>query len=348
MKHTAGYAKPRRITASRRPVRTRLNLQRRPNREPADELEDRQKQTFWKWVLLIALLHVLAILGVYLFFEFSPATKPPQDFITLLPPGDTVKGTAGVQQAHRIGANTPAAPAHHAAPPPPASALATPPAPKVVAPPPVVKPPPPPPILNETAPPIAPVKLASPKPARPPKPKVKIDLHEVVRTDAAATEPPKKPAKHHAKKPVKNPDDSQDEADSSPDNTGLSKEQIAEKLGEKLNASGVKDAIKSGASGSDHGKDNPFGEFYALLHDQVMELWTLPNQVDDAAVNPVVEIHVERDGRVSPELVRLTRSSGNQAYDDSALQAAKNLGYLREPLPDGCPPDISITFKPNR
>jgi protein TonB len=283
-------------------------------------LEDRQKQTFWKWVLLIALLHVLAILGVYLFFEFSPATKPPQDFITLLPPGDTVKGTAGVQQAHRIGANTPAAPAHHAAPPPPASALATPPAPKVVAPPPVVKPPP------------------------PPKPKVKIDLHEVVRTDAAATDPPKKPAKHHAK----NPDDSQDEADSSPDNTGLSKEQIAEKLGEKLNASGVKDAIKSGASGSDHGKDNPFGEFYALLHDQVMELWTLPNQVDDAAVNPVVEIHVERDGRVPPELVRLTRSSGNQAYDDSALQAAKNLGYLREPLPDGCPPDISITFKPNR
>ena len=70
MKHTAGYAKPRRMTAP--PRRVRLNLQRRPKPEPEDEVEERQKRSFWKWVLLIALLHVLVILGVCVFFLFSP------------------------------------------------------------------------------------------------------------------------------------------------------------------------------------------------------------------------------------------------------------------------------------
>ncbi len=342
MKHTAGYAKPRRMTAP--PRRTRLDLQRRPKPEPEDDIGQQQNKTFWKWVLLVALLHVAVILGTYVFVLFAPPAKPPEQFITLLPPGDTVKGTPGIQEARKVGATTHAAPAHHAAPPPPTPAVET---PRVVTPPAAVKPPPIP-IMKDNAPPIVPAKPVPPKPATPPKPKVKVDLEEVVRSDAAATDPTPKPAKHHAKKPVKKPDDAQDDAESSPDNTGLSKEEIAAKLGEKLNASGVKDALKSGASGSDHGKDNSFGEFYAMVHDQVMEQWTLPNQVDDAAVNPVVEIHVEKDGHVPPELVHLVTSSGNQAYDDSALQAAEHLGYLREPLPDGCPPDISITFKPNR
>jgi outer membrane biosynthesis protein TonB len=338
MKHTAGYAKPRRITTPLR--RTRLNLQRRPKPDPEDELEQRQKSTFWKWVLLVALLHVLVILGVCFYFLIVPAPKPPAQFISLLPPGEMVKGTPGAQQAHKVGANTPAAPAHHAAPPPPPAAV-VPPTPQPVAPPAVVKPPPPTPIIKETAPPIAPVKPVIPKPAKP-KPKVKVDLHEVERTDTAETP---KPAKHHAKKPVKNPDDSPDDTESSPDNTGLSKEQIAEKLGDKLNASGSRNATKSGKEGSPNGTENRFQDFYNLIAQQVHDEWNSPMTPVD--VEPVVHIHVERDGRVPAEDVYLISSSGDPSYDDAAVQTVKRLGYLHEPLPDGCPPDIKINFNPN-
>jgi TonB family protein len=127
----------------------------------------------------------------------------------------------------------------------------------------------------------------------------------------------------------------------------LSKEQIAAKLGEKLDAAGVKNAVKPGTSGSTDSRANPFADFYASIRDQAMNQWQSPNLSDANAVDPIVHIHVEKDGRVPTESVRLLQSSGNPAYDDSAIAAAKSLGYLHEPLPDGCPPDISITFKPN-
>jgi TonB family protein len=79
-----------------------------------------------------------------------------------------------------------------------------------------------------------------------------------------------------------------------------------------------------------------------------MSQWQSPNLADETAVNPIVQIHVEKDGRVPAESAHLIQSSGNASYDDSALAAAKNLGYLHEPLPDGCPPDIPITFKLTR
>jgi len=84
-----------------------------------------------------------------------------------------------------------------------------------------------------------------------------------------------------------------------------------------------------------------------MIHDQVMSQWQSPNISDENTVNPIVQIYVEKDGRVPPESVHLVQSSGNTVYDDSAVAAAKSLGYLHEPLPDGCPPDISIIFKPN-
>jgi hypothetical protein len=337
MKHTAGYAKPRRVIAPTRS--SRLNLQRRPKPEPEDGIDSRQEGQFWKWVIFVAALHILVIGGAYLFFLLSPTAKPEDHFMSLLPPGDTVKGTLGVQQAHKLGANTPAAPSHHAAPPPPAAAAPS--TPKVVTPPPVVKPPPTQ-IIKENAPPITPVKPSRPKPA-PSKPKVKVDLHLV---DGPATdEPTPKPAKHHAKKPEKHTEESQDDAESSPDNTGLTKEQIAEKLGDKLNASGSKNAIKSGKSGAPDGHENKFGEFYDLIGQQVHEEWNSP--MTPADTDPIVGIHVERDGHVPPESVHLIRSSGDSTYDQAALDTVKRLGYLHEPLPDGCPPDISLDFKPN-
>jgi outer membrane biosynthesis protein TonB len=321
MKHPAGYAKPRRLAAPRK--RVRLDLKRRPSPGPEDELGAQQKSSFWKWVGLVALLHVVIIGLVYLVYETASVPKPPEQFISLLPEGDVVKGAAGTQEAHKLGPTTPAPAAHHASTPPPIA----------------------PPIPSQTLPP-KPVVKTDTTPPKPTPPKVKVDL-----TLADAPTPVTKPKPHHKKPVVKTADNSQaqdHEAAAKPDSAGLSKEQIAEKLGEKLDASGVKNAVKSGTSGSANSHANSFADFYASIRDQVMSQWESPNLTDETAVNPIVEIHVEKDGRVPPESVHLIQSSGNLTYDDSAVAAAKGLGYLHEPLPDGCNPDIPITFKLTR
>jgi TonB family protein len=172
---------------------------------------------------------------------------------------------------------------------------------------------------------------------------VKVDLHLADAPSTADDKPVTKP-KHHVKKPVDKPADDDTESADSP---GLSKEEIAARLGEKSDEAGVRNATKTGTSGAADGHANQFADFYASIHDQVMNLWQSPNVADQNAINPIVHIYVEKDGRVPPESVHLIQSSGNPAIDDSAVSAAKNLGYLHEPLPNGCPPDISITFKPN-
>jgi TonB family protein len=332
MKPTAGYAKPRRLATPRSAIprkKTRLNLQRRPKPEPEDGIETGQKSNFWKWVILVALLHLIAIGLVYFIYESVPSAKPPEQFISLLPQGDVVKGSPGLQEAHKAGPTTAASVQHHTAPPPPTPAAKIAPPPKPMTPPPVLRP-------DATT-----AALDKPTPKPPPKPpKVKVDLHL-----ADAPTPPVKP-KHHPKKPVEKP--TNDEDSDTADSTGLSKEEIAARLGEKTDEAGVKNAVKTGTSGSTNAQPNSFSDFYAAIRDQVMSQWESPNLTDETAVNPIVEIHVEKDGRVPVESVHLIQSSGNSTYDDSALTAAKNLGYLHEPLPDGCPPDIPITFKLTR
>jgi TonB family protein len=347
MKHPAGSVTPRRLRAPKTAPKkkVRLDLKRRPQPAPEEEVGQRKRSQFRKWVLLVALLHVLAITLFYLVYESAPAVKPPQEFISLLPEGDVVKGTPGAQEAHKVGPSTPAPSVHHTSPPPPAHTV-QPPKPMAQKPP-TPKPIPPKTELKMDAPSLEPVKpVTPPKPVESKPPKIKVDLSKL--EDAPTTADTPKPK--HIKKPAAKTDDStdQDEAETTHKTSGLSKDEIAAKLGEKLDAAGTRNATKTGASGSPDAHPNAFADFYAMIRDQVMSQWESPNLADETAVNPIVQIHVEKDGRVPPESVHLIQSSGNPTYDDSAVAAAKNLGYLHEPLPDGCPPDIPITFKLTR
>jgi TonB family protein len=347
MKLPSSYAPPRRLTG-KKPVR--LDLRRVTPRSPDDELIVPRKSTFWKWFGLVALLHLLAI-GIFgWLYEVSPTPKPSEQFISLLPEGDVVKGTPGAQQAPKVGATTPA-PSVHAAPPP----LSPAPLVKPVIPPtrtadiPMPKPLPPKPMVIK---PDAPL-VAQDKPVTPPRPKVKVDLTQLVKGPAVADDKPVIKPKPHSKKRVvatttDDADTSDQNAASNPDSHGLSREQVAQELGRKLQAAGINDAVKIGPSGAAHSQANSFADFYASIRDQVMNKWQHPNQLNDSAVNPIVQIHVEKDGRVPPESVTLVKSSGDAIYDDSALTAARSLGYLLQPLPDGCPADIPITFKLTR
>jgi TonB family protein len=339
MKQPAGHVRVRR-TVPKKPVQ--LNL-RRSSIPEEDDLDERPSN-FWKWFALVFFLHVVGFIILLLVFR-NNSTPPPTQFISLLPAGDVAKGTPGTQAAPKLGPTTPA-PSHSASATPPPAAPPTPETakPKLhhLHPTPVKLPP----ILKDDAPPVEPV--VKPTPPTPVKPKVKVDLSHLVDAPDADQPPPKLKPKPHSKKMVRPPDDSPDNNTSNPNSAGLSKEEVASRLGEKLKAAGVDQGVATGASGSPNSKANPYADFYAALRDQVMNKWAIPNLSDETAVDPVVRIHVEKDGRVPPESVTLERSSNNQVYDDSALAAARSIGYTLQPLPDGCPPDISITFKPNR
>jgi TonB family protein len=347
MKPTTGSPRPRRTVAPKPRKKVRLDLKRRPEPERGPDFDTEKKSNFWKWVAVVALLHLLVIGIVCFIYQMTPAPKPVEPFMSLLPQGDVVKGTADAQEAHKLGPTT-AAPTvhHHTSSTPPAAVkpptpVTPPPKPKLLLPPPVIQPPSQltPATLNKPEPP----KPPTPKPT-PPKPKVKVDL---TLADAPDTDKPVKP-KTHPKKQVEKPSEEKDDTPDHLDSSGLSKEQIAAKLGDKLDSAGVKQATETGRSGEQNGHPNNFSDFYASIRDQVMSQWQSPNLADETAVNPIVQIHVEKDGRVPAESVHLVQSSGNPTYDDSAVATAKNLGYLHQPLPEGCPPDIPITFKLTR
>jgi TonB family protein len=355
MKSSAGYDQPRRPASGRRPVRLDLRpTKRRPS--PEEEIARAQKSSFWMWFALVALFHLVLIVCLALFFR-AKMTPPPEPFISLMPNGDTVKGTPGAQKAPKVGPTTTAPTVvHHTA----SAAPPTPPAPEPPPQPAVVQPMPQPILHPEMiAPGPAHVVQNKRKPAKPvpPKPKVKVDLHLVERpvADVADTPPAPTPAKPKPKHPVKKPvakdvlgDDADiDRAMADPENRGLSRAEIAAKLGDKLDAEGVAHADKIGPSGVANAQSSPFQDFYNSIREQITDKWQVPNQDDAQATDPVVQIHVEKDGRVPPESVVLLHSSGNQAIDDSALAAARSMGYTLEPLPDGCPPDISINLQLN-
>jgi TonB family protein len=334
MKSPAGKPRARR-PAQRKPVQ--LDLRRTPTWPEEDETTEQSDSHFWRWFAVVLLLHVVIFVILLAFFHHRPA--PPEQFISLLPPGEVVKGTPGPATAPKVAPTAPA-PSHSApaADTPPPKPLA-PHHPKVVQPP---NPKPPPIITEQAKAPAPPVK------AKPKLPKIKVDLTLQDAPDAdepAPTPAPKIKPKHHPKKPAKPVDDSANAAAAvDSDTQGLSREEVAQKLGDKLSASGVEHADKTGADGSEHSKQNDYSDFYQSIHDQVMNKWSVPNFVDQTAVDPIVQIHVEKDGHVPPGSVTLKRSSNNTAFDQSALDAARSMGYTLQPLPEGCPPDISITF----
>jgi outer membrane biosynthesis protein TonB len=261
----------------------------------------------------------------------------------VMPAGDIAKGTPGEQAAQKLSPTTPA-PSHasiETPTPPPTPITPTPPKPKIQH----IQPPVPktPPIIKddarEQAPPV------KPPPPAPAKPKIRIDLSQLV--DAPTTDAPtpvKIKPKVHPKKAVHKTASKPEDDSTDTETSGLSQDQVAKKIGAKLAAEGSDKGTTTGPDGSTHSHNTDFSEFKNLIHDKVMNDWQVPNSVDETAIDPIVHIHIEKDGYVPPDSVSLVRSSNNPAIDQSALEAARKLGHLSEPLPDGFPPDTSISF----
>jgi TonB family protein len=347
MKSPAGQPRARR-PVPKRPVQ--LNLRRTPTWPEEDELHE-PRGNFWTWFAIIFLVHVVGLVVLLILFH-SRTPKPPEAFMEVFqPPGDVAKGTAGQQAAHKISPTTPA-PSHPVVatpvPPPPTPVKPEPVKPKVEQViPPTPKPAPPPIIKDEASEQAPPVKPPTPKPVKvePPKPKIKVDLSRLVDAPTDDQPPPKIKPKVHPKKIVKPAQARPDAAaETESETSGLSPAEVARRIGDKLRAAGVEQGRTDGPNGSTHSTASDFADFYQSIHDQVMNKWSEPNLVDETAIDPVVQIHIEKNGRVPAGLVKLLRSSNNPAFDQSALEAARAMGRTLQPLPDGCPPDISITF----
>src|SRR5579871_6633000 len=136
MKSPAGKPRARR-PAERRPVQ--LDLRRTPTWPEEDATNEQPDSYFWRWFAVVLLLHLIAFLVLTAFFHHRP--KPPEEFVSLLPPGEMVKGNPGASTAPKIAPTIPA-PSHPApttaAPPPRPHVTPTPPRPTA----PQAKPPP--------------------------------------------------------------------------------------------------------------------------------------------------------------------------------------------------------------
>ena len=186
----------------------------------------------------------------------------------------------------------------------------------------------PPPIIKddarEQAPPVKPkpVKPTPPKVAKaePAKPKIKVDLSHLV--DAPDTDEPtpvKAKPKVHPKKTTHTEEKPARDAVES-ENDGLTRPpRWPASWARSWRPRAPTRARRPGPNGSTHSKANEFADFYQSIHDQVMSKWSVPNTVDDTAIDPIVRIHVEKDGRVPADRVTLERSSNNPAFDQSAL-----------------------------
>jgi TonB family protein len=330
--------------------------------------------------------HLLLLLILLIWAVAQPKQKPLAPPLVLLRLGDLVKGnTTGLSEGPKVGKQwepaAPAPPAAAAKPAPEPAKPVTPPAPQKIQTPPKPQPVTPPEPVKAVEPTPAPEPTPKPadpntwspeksKPVKPKKPtptqsvekvnpdkavpadkpsRPKVDLSkldltkEVSRSNGTAGSSRPTTAKGKHASPVDG-NDEQGTGEAENGVRGMSKEGVAEKLGAALKNSGVTNAVKIGRSGDPNGGGNDNAWYYTIIRDQMYTAWQPPMTVSSKRLHAIIQILVEKSGAISK--VELLQSSGNQEYDDSALSAARSVGRIKQPLPEGLDGNITITFNP--
>ena len=333
------------------------------------------RTSFRKVVLWVALAHLLllAIVGFWRFPSKAPASGQVMDFIAL--PSQQVSPTPPPS------GSAPQAPTPPAAAPP-APTPVTPPPPTPVTPPTPVEPTPTPPtpVADSEPPapspvPAAPSEIVIPQKPTPPAPetaakseKAEKKKKKKAKTSATAapddTEDeatPDKPAPHVPKVNLQEVDRSavapaaaKGVADGKGTKPNESKSPEGE--GNGLTAAGVKDALAKRLNGQGldghlvgpaSGGGGPAGTgdqwYYDLIRQAMYGAWAQPSEFAGQHLNTKIKIHIAADGTVSDPSIAV--SSGNAAYDASALDAARNVTRLSKPRPDAIPEAVSVNFQ---
>ncbi len=176
------------------------------------------------------------------------------------------------------------------------------------------------------------------KSSEPKKSAVKINLKEVVRTGEEGVKSQTKLSP--------SPSNSSLRPSSSKNNSlgeSASPSEITSRLGSALSKSGTGGAVQIGPISSPGGGSGNFGTYYDLIRKQMFSAWNRPVHLTQKDLSALVKITIEKDGRISN--VALVSGSGIRDFDESILEAARRVGKIREPLPEGLNHEITIRFK---
>lgn len=193
---------------------------------------------------------------------------------------------------------------------------------------------------NDFAPPApAPPKKTVPpktsKPSEPKKPQIKVNLKVESRKNNS-TSPSNAPSTSLKKST------STSSSSASSNSSRENAQSIASQLGSALQKSGAGGAVQIGPLSSGGGSGN-FSSYYSLIRKQMYDNWDRPVHLTQKDLSAQIKITIEKDGRISN--VTLVSGSGIRDFDESIMTAAKRVGKIREPLPEGLDHEITIRFK---
>ena len=320
---------------------------------------------FWRYVALICVAHVIAIVGV-IRWNGATANSQPQDIVWLA--GDS--SDEALQQSaspHPVSSNAKPTPIHHAEqtpapghddqeslllasakseielPAPTPSVTPTPTAAAKAAPTPVpvVKKPPKPSPRPPRKPKPRPTPRPTPKPTPKPRPK------ETVLAKAK----PKPTPDEEPSKAVEDPNDSDEDEPQSPSES----EQRDANSGDTSNGDPAAASANpgSGSGGGNVGgaaKNSELASYGRMLHDRFYGEWDQPTSTvaSAAKISTLVRVRIEKNGRVSH--FEIIRPSGNVLVDESVAAMGKRVTHV-DPLPRALRTrghyDLKINFELN-
>ncbi len=177
--------------------------------------------------------------------------------------------------------------------------------------------------------PAKPDKADKPAPPAPSAPKPKVSLTEVTRSGAPAPAPT---TAAHAPVPA---------AQGQGQGQGLKAAGVEDRLSHALNGSGATAPVVVGPAGGGGGGSGSW--YYGLIRDEMYRAWDQPVDLAGRGYRTVVRVTIAADGRITG--AEVVQGSGNAAFDQSALAAARRVAKLSKPRPEDIPESVTVAFK---
>jgi len=124
---------------------------------------------------------------------------------------------------------------------------------------------------------------------------------------------------------------------------GLTPSGVKDALSKSLNGQGLDSRVVGPAGGGGGAAGTADQWYYDLIRQAMYGAWAQPSEFAGQHLNTKIKIHIAADGTVSDPSI--AASSGNAAYDASALDAARNVTQLSKPRPDAIPESIVVNFQ---